>query len=80
MEFIKNENQLVTLSKDHTIKLFDLRKMESIYTLNDEIIPSYCESNISISSDKKYITVGSTKGQIYVINALNGKVKSFYLF
>jgi hypothetical protein len=56
------------------MKLFDIRKMETVYTLNDETIPQYCESNISVSSDKKYIAIGSTKGQIYVVNASTGKV------
>ena len=75
IEFIKNENQFVTLSKDHSIKLFDLRKMETIYTLNDELIPQYCESNITVSSDKKYLTVGSNKGQIFIFNVATGKLE-----
>jgi WD40 repeat protein len=49
--------------------------METIFTLNDEKIPQFCESNITISSDRKYFTVGSTKGQIFVYNALNGKLE-----
>ncbi len=50
--------------------------MAVIYTLDESIIPQYCESNISISSDKKYFTVGSTKGTIYVFNSMTGKVKN----
>ena len=56
------------------MKLFDLRKMDTIYTINDTTIPQYCDSSISVSSDKKYFAVGSTKGQIYVLNCLTGKV------
>jgi hypothetical protein len=48
--------------------------METVYVLNDEIIPHYCESNISISTDKKYFALGSTKGEIYVFNLSTGKV------
>jgi WD40 repeat protein len=65
--------------RDYSIKLFDLRKMETVYTLTDENIPQYCESSISISSDKKYFTVGSTKGQIFIFNAATGKVLNCYL-
>jgi WD40 repeat protein len=61
-------------TRDHTIKLFDLRKMETIYTLNDENIPHYCESNLSVSTDKKYFAIGSNKGEIYVFNLATGKV------
>jgi WD40 repeat protein len=48
--------------------------MEEIYTIGDNQLINYCESNISISSDKKYFTCGSSKGEIYVFNLLTGKV------
>lgn len=51
--------------------------METIYTLNDQLLPQYCESSISVSSDKKYFAVGSTKGQIFVFNTQSGKVYTF---
>jgi hypothetical protein len=51
--------------------------MSPIYTVNDEVLPHYCESSISVSSDKKYIAVGSNKGEIYILNRATGKV---YLF
>jgi hypothetical protein len=51
--------------------------MQTLYTLSDNEIPQYCESSISLSSDKKYIAVGSTKGQIYVINRIQGNVINF---
>lgn len=59
--------------------MFDLRKMQTIYTLSDNVIPQYCESSISLSSDKKYIAIGSTKGQIYVINTQLGEVSRMTL-
>jgi hypothetical protein len=48
--------------------------METIYTIDDSILPHYCESSISVSSDKKYISIGSTKGEIYIINRATGQV------
>jgi WD40 repeat protein len=57
------------------MKLFDIRKMETIYTLNEDTIPQYCESNLSVSSDKKYCAIGSTKGQIFVVNLASGKLE-----
>jgi hypothetical protein len=48
--------------------------MEPIYILNDENIPHFCESNISVSTDKKYFSLGSNKGEIYVFNLASGKV------
>ncbi len=48
--------------------------MEVVYSLDENNIPQFCESNISVSSDKKYFVVGSTKGTIYVFNTMTGKV------
>jgi len=75
LEILKGENQFLTLSKDFSMKLFDLRKNQTIYTINDSKIPQYCESQISVSTDKKYFAVGSNKGNIYVINLLDGSLQ-----
>jgi len=52
--------------------------MAVIYTLDQNNIPQFCESNISVSSDKKYFAVGSTKGTIYIFNTMSGKVSLKY--
>ena len=75
IKMIKND-QILTLGKDETIKLFDLRKEQPIYTINSSKIPQYCESSIGVSPDKKYFAVGSTKGTIYVVNLNEGTVDS----
>ena len=64
-----------TINRDYSLKLFDLRKMETIYSISDNVLPQYCDSSLSLSSDKKYIAVGSTKGQMYIINTQTGKVR-----
>lgn len=48
--------------------------MEVLYSLDENSIPQYSESNISVSSDKNYFAIGSTKGTIYVFNTMTGKV------
>lgn len=72
IEVLKNETQFLTVSKDYTVKLFDIRKMDTVYTVGEKTLSQYCESSISVSSDKKYFAIGSTKGQIYVCNFLDG--------
>ena len=75
IKMIKNE-QILTLGKDETIKLFDIRKEQPIYTINNNKIPQYCESSIAISPDDKYFAVGSTKGTIYFVNLVEGTVEN----
>ena len=74
IEMLKNENQFLTLSNDLSIKLYDLRKENAVYVINDRIIPQYCQSSISISSDKKYFAVGSSKGTIYIVKLNDGTI------
>ena len=62
------------LHRDHNIKLYDFRKMQDLYVINDSQLNNYCESNITISSDRKYFACGSSKGEIYIFNLLTGKV------
>ena len=59
--------------------MIDFRKMEVLYEINEGTLPNYCDSNISLSSDKKYFAVGSNKGNIYIINTQTGKVFNKYL-
>ena len=49
-----------------------------IYTLGNEVIKNCFESNISISTDKKYFAVGSVKGEIFIFNVKTGQV--IYIF
>ena len=74
IKIIKND-QILTLGKDETIKLFDIRKEQPIYTITNNKIPQYCESSIAISPDNKYFAVGSTKGTIYIVNLLEATVQ-----
>jgi len=54
--------------------LFDLRRLETIYTIDDHILPNYCDSNITISTDRKFFAIGSTKGDIFIFNLASGEV------
>ena len=73
---ILNNNSFLTLSKDKSIKLFDLRKEEAIYTIDESKIPDQCDSSLAISSDQKYFAVGSNNGIIYIINLNDGSINT----
>ena len=75
IKMIKNDT-FISLGKDETIKLFDIRKEQAIFTLTSSKIPQYCESSIAVSPDKKYCAIGSTKGSISIINLTDGNVES----
>ena len=75
IKMIKNDT-FVTLGKDETFRYYDLRKEQTIFTLNSSQMPQYCESSIAVSPDKKYCAIGSTKGSIYIINLNEGIIES----
>ena len=68
---IVNDNNFLSLGKDKKIKLFDIRAEKEIYTINEDL----CESNISISPDKNYFSVGSNEGIVYIIKMNNGEIE-----
>ena len=74
IKMIKND-QILTLGKDETIKLYDLRNEKPIYTITSSKIPQYCESSIALSPDKKYFAVGNTKGTIYIVDLMEGNLE-----
>ena len=75
IKMIKNDT-FVTLGKDEIFRYYDLRKEQTIFTLNSSQMPQYCESSIAVSPDKKYCAIGSTKGSIYIINLNEGNIES----
>lgn len=45
-----------------------------IYTIAEDKLSNYCESSLSVSTDKKYFSIGSTRGEVYVFSLSNGEL------
>ncbi len=73
---IINDNNFLTLGKDKTIKLFDMKNEKVVYTIDESKIPEINERSIAISPDKKLFAIGSKKGLIYFINIIDGKISA----
>jgi WD40 repeat protein len=71
-----DKNLFLSLGEDNNIKLFDIRKGEPIYTIDDNIIKDFSRSTISVSSNKKYFVVGINNGIIYIMNLKEGTINS----
>ena len=56
------------------IKLFDIRNEKVIYSIDNSVLNELCKSNISISHDGKYYSVGSEKGNIFIFNLIDGNI------
>lgn len=71
-----DKNLFLSLGEDHNIKLFDIRKGDPIYTIDDYIIKDFSRSPISVSSNKKYFVMGNNNGIIYIMNLNEGTINS----
>lgn len=71
-----DNNLFLSLGEDNNIKLFDIRKGEPIYTIDNSIIKDCIRSSISVSSNKKYFVVGNNSGYIYIMNLNEGTINS----
>lgn len=56
------------------IKLFDIRNEKVIYNIDNNVINELCKSNISISHDWKYFSVGSEEGNIFIFDLNDGNL------
>ncbi|KAN0035096.1 hypothetical protein ACTA71_004352 [Dictyostelium dimigraforme] len=69
-----NSNQILTNSRDHTLKIIDIRTFDTIRTFKD---PEYRNglnwTKASWSPDGRYIASGSIDGSICIWDASNGK-------
>ena len=72
---IVKDNSFLSLGKDKSIKLFDIRKEKEIYTINEDKINEICESNIALSPDKNHFAIGGKEGYVYMININNGEIE-----
>lgn len=72
---ILNDNLFLTSGSNKTIKLFDIKKGQAIYTIDESIIPDIKESSITICPDKQSFAVGNGSGFIYIVNINDGKIK-----
>ncbi len=73
--FPSKYNMYLIYFRDFSIKLIDIRKLDSIYKLDSSVIPHYCECNLSLTTDKKYFATGSTKGEVYIFDSDTGKLE-----
>ena len=73
LELIKGENSFVSLWGDNTIKLNDVRKGGTIYSLDKSVLKECCKT-FAVSGDKKYFAVGSEKGKIIIIDLATGNI------
>ena len=69
VNFTRNEHLLLTLSRDHTAKLLDVRTYQCIDTFeHDLFVNSSNTLRASISANGKYGVFGSRNGTVLIVN------------
>lgn len=76
VSFSCSGNQLLTNSRDHTLRVIDPRTYESVATLQHQGYQcgfDWCKA--SLSPDGLYATAGSSSGSLFVWNTRSGKLE-----
>lgn len=50
------------------------KETKPVYTIDNKVIKEFCNSNISVSDNMKFFTVGSQLGNIFIFNLDNGEI------
>jgi autophagy-related protein 16 len=72
-------NQIITNSRDHTVKLIDIRTFNVLQTFENE---NYYNSNdtnqLGVSPTGKYIALGSKNGKLLIVNIQDNEVEEIF--
>ncbi len=75
VRFAKDGFRLVSLSRDNTIKMFDIRMMQEVFTLTSPALTiSSNVTRLTLSPDDRFAAVGTSSGSVLVFDMVpNGK-------
>lgn len=72
--------QILTCSRDNTLKAIDIRTFKLLCTFENESFRTPANySRACYSPDGRYVAAGSTNGQVFVWNAETGKIENVLL-
>lgn len=72
-------NEILTNSRDNTLKLIDVRTFKVLSTLEcDEYTNGHDCNTASISPNGRYVAVGSKKGSLIIFNIQDKEVEEVY--
>ena len=65
--------------RDHTIRVFDTRTFKQLQKFDHENYKCSSQTNkLCISSNSRYVVVGSLNGNIVIYDLLNGELEEIY--
>jgi|LauGreDrversion4_2_1035121.scaffolds.fasta_scaffold514721_1 autophagy-related protein 16-1 len=74
-----NANQVITSSRDQTVKVVDVRNYKVVQTLSNENWSSYCDNSlIGVSPQGKYVALPSSNGKLIILNRDSNKVETIF--
>jgi WD40 repeat protein len=66
-------------NRDHTVRVCDLRTNKELYKMEHELYKCGSNTNrLCISSNSRYVIVGSQNGSIVIFDLTNGEIEEIY--
>lgn len=79
LQYMPDSNQIITNSRDNTLKLIDTRTFEVLHTFEHENYTNSNDTNtIGVSSFGTYVSVGSKNGSLLIFNIKNMEFEEMF--
>lgn len=79
VRYLPDTNQVITNSRDNTLKIIDTRMFEVVRTIENENYTNSTDTNhIGVSPTGRYVAVGSRNGSLLVIETYSGDVEEIF--
>lgn len=79
LRYLPDGNQLITNSKDHSLKVVDVRMFGVVRTIENENYYNSHETNqIGVSPTGRFVAVGSKNGKLILVNVDEGDIEEIY--
>ena len=78
-KYLRDSNQVITMSRDYSIKIIDTRMFEVVRTIESDNFTNSADTNhLGVSPTGRFAAVGSKNGSLIIVDIYSGEVEEVF--